>query len=132
MAGGRGGLDKSHAQPPICPMRLVDAGACERSFFFLCSTEGKRKHTPVRISGAVIDGYGDSRSILAVKLVCPSTDSCSRDPSPRHQAMADVEAGVEEILPLPARSALLDYKPGDVVIAPTGRGWHVVKVRWEG
>lgn len=43
--------------------------------------------------------------------------------------MADVEAGMEEILPVAARSALLDYKPGDVVVTPTGRGWHVVKVR---
>lgn len=46
--------------------------------------------------------------------------------------MADVEAGMEEILPFAARTALLDYKPGDVVIAPTGRGWHVVKVGWGG
>lgn len=43
--------------------------------------------------------------------------------------MADVEAGMEEILPVAARTALLDYKPGDIVIAPTGRGWHIVKVR---
>lgn len=45
------------------------------------------------------------------------------------QVMADVEAGMEEILPVAARTALLDYKPGDIVIAPTGRGWHIVKVR---
>lgn len=46
---------------------------------------------------------------------------------------ADVEAGMEEILPLAARTALLDYKPGDVAIAATGRGWHVIKVRrWGG
>lgn len=38
---------------------------------------------------------------------------------------------MEEILPVAARAALLDYKPGDVVIAPTGRGWHIVKVREE-
>lgn len=44
------------------------------------------------------------------------------------EVMADVEAGMEEILPLDARVALLDYKPGDVVITPTGRGWHIVKV----
>lgn len=43
-------------------------------------------------------------------------------------AMADAEAGMEEILPLDARTALLDYKPGDVVVTPTGRGWHVIKV----
>ena len=36
---------------------------------------------------------------------------------------------MEEILPVAARTALLDYKPGDIVIAPTGRGWHIVKVR---
>ncbi|CAM9437873.1 unnamed protein product [Scytosiphon promiscuus] len=41
---------------------------------------------------------------------------------------ADVEAGMEEILPLAARTALLDYKPGDVAIAATGRGWHVIKI----
>lgn len=46
--------------------------------------------------------------------------------------MADVEAGMEEILPVAARTALLDYKPGDVVVTPTGRGWHVVKVRGAG
>ena len=53
-------------------------------------------------------------------------------PHPRNrgaQVMADAEAGMEEILPVAARTALLDYKPGDVVIAPTGRGWHIVKVR---
>lgn len=44
------------------------------------------------------------------------------------EALSDVEAGMEEILPRDARMALLDYKPGDVVITPTGRGWHVVKV----
>ncbi|CAM9825042.1 unnamed protein product, partial [Hapterophycus canaliculatus] len=47
------------------------------------------------------------------------------------EAAADVEAGMEEILPLAARTALLDYKPGDVAIAPTGRGWHVIKRRHE-
>lgn len=44
------------------------------------------------------------------------------------EALSDVEAGMEEILPREARMALLDYKPGDVIIKPTGRGWHVVKV----
>lgn len=44
------------------------------------------------------------------------------------EALSDVEAGMEEILPRDARMALLDYKPGDVMITPTGRGWHVVKV----
>lgn len=43
-------------------------------------------------------------------------------------AMDDAEAGMEEILPLVAREALLDYKPGDVVVTSTGRGWHLVKV----
>ncbi|CAM9205663.1 unnamed protein product [Ectocarpus sp. 13 AM-2016] len=42
--------------------------------------------------------------------------------------MADADAGMEEILPLAARTALLDYKPGDVVVTPTGRGWHVIKI----
>ena len=45
-----------------------------------------------------------------------------------YEALSDVEAGMEEILPRDARMALLDYKPGDVVITPTGRGWHIVKV----
>eukprot|EP00903_Cladosiphon_okamuranus_P014407 g13375.t1 len=44
------------------------------------------------------------------------------------EVMADVEVVMEEILPVDARAALLDYKPGDIVIAPTGRGWHVVKI----
>lgn len=43
--------------------------------------------------------------------------------------MADFETVMEEILPLEARSALLDYKPGDVVVTATGRGWHLIKVR---
>ncbi|CAN0361973.1 unnamed protein product [Pylaiella littoralis] len=44
------------------------------------------------------------------------------------EVMADVEAGMDEILPREARTALLDYKPGDVVVTPTGLGWHVVKI----
>lgn len=43
-------------------------------------------------------------------------------------AEADAEAGMEEILPLEARKVLLDYKPGDVVVVATGRGWHLLKV----
>lgn len=44
------------------------------------------------------------------------------------EALSDVEAGMEGILPRDARMALLNYKPGDVMITSTGRGWHVVKV----
>lgn len=56
-------------------------------------------------------------------------DGAAAEEAAVSDAAADVEAGMEEILPLAARTALLDYKPGDVAIAATGRGWHVVKVR---
>lgn len=42
-------------------------------------------------------------------------------------AIAGTEVLMEEILPLEARQALLDYKPGDLVVAATERGWHVIK-----
>lgn len=38
------------------------------------------------------------------------------------------DAGIEEILPREARMGLLDFKPGDMTIASTARGWHVLKV----
>lgn len=36
--------------------------------------------------------------------------------------------GIDEILPRDARTGLLDFKPGDMMIASTARGWHVLKV----
>lgn len=57
----------------------------------------------------------------------PLAEGATGDRGEETAALADAEAGVEEILPLEARRALLDYKPGDVVVAATERGWHLVK-----